>query len=56
MLLVVAGIVYGLFAIGCFRLAAIHDYEMGVSVGEGMFTSSGRWPCLLPSAGRNGGR
>ena len=41
MLLVVAGIVYGLFAIGCFRLAAIHEYEMGVSVGEGMFTLLG---------------
>ncbi len=41
MLLVAAGIVYALFAVGCFRLAAIHDYEMGVSVGEGLFTLVG---------------
>jgi hypothetical protein len=39
--LVAAGVVYALFAAGCFRLASIHDYEMGVSVGEGLFTLVG---------------
>ena len=41
MFLVVGGAVYALFAVACFRLAAIHDYETGVSVGEGMFTLAG---------------
>jgi hypothetical protein len=40
-LLVVGGSVYALFAVACFRLAAIHDYEAGISVGEGMFTLVG---------------
>jgi hypothetical protein len=40
-LLVFGGVIYALFAAACFRLAAIHDYEAGVSVGEGMFTLLG---------------
>jgi hypothetical protein len=40
-LLVCGGGVYALFAAACFHLAAIHDYEAGVSVGEGMFTLLG---------------
>jgi hypothetical protein len=40
-LLVVGGSVYALFAVACFRLAAIHDYEAGISLGEGIFTLVG---------------
>jgi hypothetical protein len=40
-LLVVGGLIYTLFAAGCFHLAAIHDYEARVSVGEGLFTLLG---------------
>ena len=32
-----AGLVYTLFAAGCFRLAVEHRYERGVSIGEGSF-------------------
>jgi hypothetical protein len=39
--LVIGGVIYTLFAAACFRLAAVHDYEMGVSVGEGLFTLVG---------------
>ena len=39
--LVVGGVIYGLFAAACFRLAVVHDYEAGVSVGEGTFTLVG---------------
>ena len=39
--LLVGGVIYALFAASCFRLAAIHDYEAGISVGEGMFTLLG---------------
>ena len=50
--LVGGGTVYALFAAGCFRLAVVHDWEAGVSVGEGLFTALGaaalfaavRWP------------
>jgi hypothetical protein len=35
---VAAGAVYALFAASCFRLAAIHGYERGISIGEGLFT------------------
>ncbi len=37
----VAGAVYVLFAASCFRLAAIHGYERGISIGEGLFTLVG---------------
>lgn len=37
----VGGVVYALFAAACFRLAVIHGYERGISVGEGMFTLVG---------------
>lgn len=40
-LLVLGGVIYALFAAACFRLAVIHDYEAGVSVGEGLFTAAG---------------
>jgi hypothetical protein len=40
-LLACGGAMYALFAAGCFRLAAINDYETGVSVGEGLFTLLG---------------
>jgi hypothetical protein len=39
--LAAAGFVYALFAAGCFRLAIEHDYERGVSVGEGLFVLLG---------------
>jgi hypothetical protein len=39
--LVAGGIIYALFAVSCFRLAVIHGYERGISVGEGMFTLVG---------------
>ena len=32
---------YALFAASCFRLAAIHGYERGISIGEGLFTLLG---------------
>jgi hypothetical protein len=39
--LLAAGAVYGLFAVACFRLAALHGYERGVSLGEGVFALLG---------------
>ena len=39
--LVAAGLVYALFAAGCFRLAVEHGYEPGVSIGEGSFVLLG---------------
>jgi hypothetical protein len=40
-LLTCGGVIYALFAAGCFHLAVVHDYEAGASVGEGMFTLLG---------------
>lgn len=40
-LLAAAGLVYALFAAGCFRLAVEHGYERGVSIGEGSFVLLG---------------
>lgn len=53
-LLVVGGFVYALFALACFRLAAIHDYEAGISVGEGMFTLVGATALFVAVARRRG--
>jgi len=39
--LAAAGLVYALFASGCFRLAVEHGYERGVSIGEGSFVLLG---------------
>jgi hypothetical protein len=39
--LAAAGLAYTLFAVGCFRLAAVHGYERGVSIGEGCFVLLG---------------
>ena len=39
--LAAAGLVYALFAAGCFRLAVEHGYERGVSIGEGLFVLLG---------------
>jgi hypothetical protein len=39
--LAAAGLVYTLFAVGCFRLALAHGYERGVSIGEGSFVLLG---------------
>ena len=39
--LAAAGLVYALFAAGCFRLAVEHGYERGVSIGEGSFVLLG---------------
>ena len=36
-----AGLVYALFAAGCFRLAVEHGYERRVSMGEGSFVLLG---------------
>lgn len=41
LLLICGGVIYALFAAACFHPAVIHDYEAGVSVGEGMFTLLG---------------
>ena len=41
LVLVAGGVIYALFAVSCFRLAVIHGYERGISVGEGMFTLLG---------------
>jgi hypothetical protein len=40
-LVTAAGLVYLFFALSCFRLAAMHDYERAVSTGEGLFTLVG---------------
>lgn len=40
-LLAAAGLVYALFAAGCFRLAVVHSYERRVSLGEGAFVLIG---------------
>ncbi len=39
--LTAAGLVYALFAAGCFRLAVEHGYERRVSIGEGSFVLLG---------------
>jgi hypothetical protein len=39
--LAMAGLVYALFAAGCFRLAVEHSFERGVSIGEGSFVLLG---------------
>jgi hypothetical protein len=54
-LLLVGGFIYALFAVACFRLAAIHDYEAGISVGEGMFTLLGA-AALFAAVARSRGR
>jgi hypothetical protein len=41
MVLALGGLVYALFAAGCFRLAVEHGYERGVSIGEGSFVLLG---------------
>lgn len=41
MVLCAAGLVYALFAAGCFRLAIEHGYERGISIGEGSFVLVG---------------
>jgi hypothetical protein len=39
--LAAAGLIYALFAAGCFRLAVEHGWERGVSLGEGSFVLLG---------------
>ena len=39
--LAAAGLLYALFAAGCFRLAVEHGWERGVSIGEGSFVLLG---------------
>jgi hypothetical protein len=39
--LAAAGLVYALFAAGCFRLAVEHGYERRFSIGEGSFVLLG---------------
>jgi len=39
--LVVGGAIYAVFAVACIHLAVVHDYEAGVSIGEGIFTAVG---------------
>jgi len=39
--LVAVGLIYALFAAGCFRLAVQHGWERGVSIGEGSFVLLG---------------
>ena len=41
MALCAAGLVYALFAAGCFRLAIEHGYERGISISEGSFVLLG---------------
>jgi hypothetical protein len=50
--LAVAGLVYALFAAGCFRLAVEDGYERGVSIGEGAFVLLGA-AALFFSAARS---
>ena|SRR5581483_6668803 len=54
-LLACGGAAYVLFAAGCFHLAAIHDYEAGVSLGEGLFTLLGA-VALFSAVARSTGR
>ena len=51
--LVAAGLVYALFAAGCFRLAVEHGYERGVSIGEGSFVLLGA-AAFFVAASRSG--
>jgi hypothetical protein len=46
--LAAAGLVYALFAAGCFRLAVEHGYERAVSVGEGSFVLLGAAGLFAP--------
>ncbi len=39
--LAAAGLVYALFAAGCFRLAVEHGWERNISIGEGSFVLLG---------------
>lgn len=48
--LAAAGLVYALFAAGCFRLAVEHGYERGVSIGEGSFVLLGAVALLIASS------
>lgn len=48
--LVVGGLVYALFAAGCFRLAVEHGYERGVSTGEGSFVLLGATAFFIAAA------
>lgn len=50
-----AGLVYTLFAAGCFRLAVEHGYERGVSIGEGLFVLLGA-TALISAAAQSTGR
>jgi hypothetical protein len=51
--LAAAGLVYALFAAGCFRLAVEHRYERGVSIGEGSFVLLGA-AAFFVAASRSG--
>jgi hypothetical protein len=48
--LAAAGLVYALFAAGCFRLAIEHSYERGVSIGEGSFVLLGATACFVAAS------
>ena len=48
--LAAAGLVYALFAAGCFRLAIEHGYERHVSIGEGSFVLLGAAGFLVAAA------
>ena len=53
--LALAGLVYALFAAGCFRLAVEHGYERGISIGEGSFVLLGA-VALISAAAQSEGR
>lgn len=52
--LLIGGVVYGLFALACFRLALEHDHDAAVSVGEGAFTVLGAAALFVALARRDG--
>ena len=52
--LVAGGIVYAFFAASCFRLAVVDDDDVGVSIGEGLFTAVGAAALFIAVARRRG--
>jgi hypothetical protein len=51
-LLTTVGLLYGFFAVSCFRLALVNSNEVTISVGEGRFTLLGA-VALLAAAARD---
>jgi hypothetical protein len=51
-LLTTVGLLYGFFAVSCFRLALVNSNEVTISVGEGLFPLLGAVALLAAAARR----